>query len=54
VLLLLSIEKEQAGGVLLQRKEEIYKYCVSRGKNGKYGMWNMRYFINVINIDIDI
>jgi hypothetical protein len=55
VLLLLSIEKEQAGGVLLQGKRGNLQFLWFPGNNDRYGMSlgrDMLYLINVINIDI--
>jgi hypothetical protein len=33
------VRKEQDIGLLLQRKEKIYTYCVSMANSGEYGMW---------------
>jgi hypothetical protein len=47
--------KEQESGILLQRKEEIYAYCVSREVMASIVcglVRHMMYFVNVINIDM--
>jgi hypothetical protein len=53
--LLLSIGKGQERGVLLQGNKEIYAYCGFRETTAGMAcllVRNMRYFVNVINIDI--